>query len=240
MSAYRTGDPLDRRRFLTAAALRGATVIGTGALSASALSTGVLGTRVTGTTGAAGVIGATALGAVDADAAFAAPIRPLDPSVARSAFAEGRIAAINGDVLEVAGSYGDHSRVRITGATSVWKGRATTAADIETGDGLYARGLPLPDGTLAADAVWVNIVNLHATIRGIEKTRLHLAHGQHEIIGNLMAERTSAAYGDASPTADLSRLTIGQSAQVLGAWRPSDGSVDLVRVAVAPGAGRRR
>ncbi|NUH43205.1 cell wall protein [Streptomyces samsunensis] len=246
MSAYRTGDPLDRRRFLTAAALRGATVIGTGALSASALSTGVLGTRVTGTTGATGatgatgVIGATALGAVDADAAFAAPIRPLDPAVARSAFAEGRIAAINGDVLEVAGSYGDHSRVRITGATSVWKGRATTAADIETGDGLYARGLPLPDGTLAADAVWVNIVNLHATIRGIEKTRLHLAHGQHEIIGNLMAERTSAAYGDASPTADLSRLTIGQSAQVLGAWRPSDGSVDLVRVAVAPGAGRRR
>ncbi|WP_413104621.1 cell wall protein [Streptomyces sp. Inha503] len=211
MSAYRTGDPLDRRRFLTTAALHGATVVG-----------------------------ATALGAVDADAAFAAPMRPLDPAVAESAFAEGRITAINDDVLAVAGSYGDHSRVRVTGATSVWKARATTAADIETGDGLYARGVPLPDGTLAADAVWVNIVNLHATIRGIEKTRLHLAHGRHEIVGNLMAETTSAAYGTASPTADLSRLTIGQSAQVLGAWRPSDGSVDLVRVAVAPGAGRRR
>ncbi|MGA6151750.1 hypothetical protein ACPEIC_00305 [Stenotrophomonas sp. NPDC087984] len=236
MSAYRTGDPLDRRRFLTAAALRGATVIGTGALSAGALSTGALSAGALGT----GVIGATALGAVDADAAFAAPIRPLDPAVAESAFAEGRIAAINHDVLEVAGSYGDHSRVRVTNATSVWKARATTAADIETGDGLYARGLSLPDGTLAADAVWVNIVNLHATIRGIEKTRLHLAHGQHEIVGNLMARTTSASYGDASPTADLSRLTIGQSAQVLGAWRPSDGSVDLVRVAVAPGAGRRR
>ncbi|GAA3354962.1 hypothetical protein GCM10017744_015630 [Streptomyces antimycoticus] len=135
MSAYRTGDPLDRRRFLTAAALRGATVIGTGALTTGALSAGALGT---------GVIGATALGAVDADAAFAAPIRPLDPAVAESAFAEGRITAINQDVLEVAGSYGDHSRVRVTNATSVWKARATTATDIETGDGLYARGLPCP------------------------------------------------------------------------------------------------
>ncbi|WAP54179.1 cell wall protein [Streptomyces sp. S465] len=231
MSAYRTGDPLDRRRFLTAAALRGATVIGTGVVGTGALGAGVLGT---------GVVGATALGAVDADAAFAAPIRPLDPAVAESAFAEGRITGIDHDVLRVAGSYGDHFRVRVTGATSVWKARATTAGDIETGDGLYARGVPLPDGTLAADAVWVNIVNLHATIRGIEKARLHLAHGQHEIVGNLMPERTSASYGGASPTADLSRLTIGQSAQVLGAWRPSDGSVDLVRVTVAPAAGSRR
>ncbi|MEU5271132.1 cell wall protein [Streptomyces hygroscopicus] len=231
MSAYRTGAPLDRRRFLTAAALRGATVIGTAAAGPGLLSAGVMG---------AGVVGATALGAVDADAAFAAPIRPLDPAVAESAFAEGRITGIAGDVLEVAGSSGDHARVRVTGATSVWKARATTAAEIETGDGLYARGVPLPDGTLAADAVWVNIVNLHATIRGIEKTRLRLAHGPHEIVGNLMAETTSASYGGAAPTADLSRLTIGQSAQVLGAWRPSDGSVDLVRIAVAPAAGSRR
>jgi len=217
MSAHRIADPLDRRRFLTAAALRGATVVGTG------------------------VIGATALGAVDADAVFAAPLRrPLDPAVPSSAFVEGRITSIDGGVLEVAGSYGDHARVRLTGATSVWKVRATTAASVETGDGLYARGVPMPDGTVAADAVWVNIVNLHTTIRGIEKTRLHLAHGTHEIVGNLIPDTSSASYSGAAPTADLSGLRIGQGAQVLGAWRPSDDSVDIVRVAVGPGAGHRR
>ncbi|QLH19781.1 cell wall protein [Streptomyces sp. Rer75] len=217
MSAHRMSDPLDRRRFLTAAALRGATVVGTG------------------------VIGATALGAVDADAVFAAPLRrPLDPAVPAGAFVEGRITSVDGGVLEVAGSYGDYARVRVTNATSVWKVRATTAASIETGDGLYARGVPMPDGTVAADAVWVNIVNLHTTIRGIEKTRLHLAHGSHEIVGNLLPATSSASYSGAAPTADLSGLRIGQGAQVLGAWRPSDDSVDIVRVAVGPGAGHRR
>lgn len=217
MSAHRISDPLDRRRFLTAAALRGATVVGTG------------------------VIGATALGAVDADAVFAAPLRrPLDPAVPASAFVEGRITSIDGGVLDVAGSHGDYARVRLTNATSVWKVRATTAASIETGDGLYARGVPMPDGTIAADAVWVNIVNLHTTIRGIEKTRLHLAHGAHEIVGNLVPRTSSASYSGAAPTADLSGLRIGQGAQVLGAWRPSDDSVDVVRVAVGPGAGHRR
>ncbi|MEU8828756.1 cell wall protein [Streptomyces sp. NPDC048636] len=216
MSAYRTGDPLGRRRFLTTAALRGATVVG------------------------GGVIGATALGAVDADAAFAGPLRSLDPAGADGTFVEGRITWIDGGLLEVAGSWGEYARVRVTGATSVWKARATTVAAIETGDGLYARGVPMPDGTLAADAVWVNIVNLHTTVRGIEKTRLHLAHGSHEIVGRVLPDTTSVSYSGAAPTADLSRLRIGQDAQVLGAWRPSDDSVELVRVSVGPGAGHRR
>jgi hypothetical protein len=216
MSAYGTNDAVDRRSFLTAAALRGATVVG------------------------ATVVGATALGAVDADAAFAAPQRPLDPAIAASSFVEGRITAINDGVLEVTGSYGDHSRVRVTSATSVWKVRVATAADIEPGDGLYARGVPMPDGTVAADAVWVNIVNLFTTIRGIEKTRLRLAHGQHELVGNLLADTTAVSYAGAAPTSDLSRLRIGQDAGILGAWRPSDDSVDVVRVTVGSGAGSRR
>jgi nitrous oxide reductase len=65
---------LNRRRFLTTAALGGATIVG-----------------------------ASALGGLDADAAFAEPMS-LDPAIAKSAFAEGRITAIKGSVLEVAGS----------------------------------------------------------------------------------------------------------------------------------------
>ncbi|MEU7380178.1 MULTISPECIES: cell wall protein [unclassified Streptomyces] len=196
------GGGLGRRRFLTAAALSGATIVG-----------------------------ASALGGFDADAAFAAE-PSLDPAIPKSAFVEGRITGITGSVLEVAGSYGDHSRVQMTNVTSVWKVRPTTAADIEIGDGLYARGVPMPDGTVAADAVWVNIVNLDTTIRGIAKNRVHLSHGQHEIVGHVHQDTTNASYAGRALTSDLSRLRIGQSAQVLGAWRPSDNSVDVVRISV--------
>ncbi|MFB7556295.1 cell wall protein [Streptomyces brevispora] len=193
---------LGRRRFLTTAALSGATIIG-----------------------------ATALGGIDADAAFAAE-PSLDPAIAKSSFVEGRITGITGSILEVAGSYGDHARVQMTNVTSVWKVRATTAAAIEIGDGLYARGVPMPDGTVAADAVWVNIVNLDTQIRGIARNRLHLAHGQHEVVGNVLPDATNASYAGRALTSDLSQLRIGQSAQVLGAWRPSDNSVDVVRISV--------
>ena len=196
---------LDRRRFLTTAALGGATIVG-----------------------------ASALGGLDADAAFAAPMPSLDPAISKSAFAEGRITAINGTVLEVAGSYGDQHLIQLTNATSVWKLRTTTAEAIEVGDGLYARGAAMPDGTIAADAVWVNIVNLSCTIKGIAKDRLHLAHGQndHAVVGRIVPDTTTASYLGGALTADLSRTRIGQEAQVLGAWRPADGNIDMARVSL--------
>lgn len=196
------GQGVGRRRFLTSAALGGATIVG-----------------------------ASALGALDADAAFAAPSTPLDPAISESAFAEGRVAGRNGNMLEVAGSHGESHRVQLTNATSIWKVRPTTADAIESGDGLYARGVTMPDGSIAADAVWVNIVNLTCTIRGIGRDRLHLAHGQHEVVGRIIAD-SSASYAGGALTSDLSRLRIGQQAQILGAWRPSDDSVDVVRVTV--------
>lgn len=194
---------LDRRRFLTTAALGGATIVG-----------------------------ASALGGLDPDAAFAAPMSSLDPAIAKSAFAEGRITAVNGSVLEVAGSYGDQHLIQLTNATSVWKLRPTTADAIAVGDGLYARGVDMPDGTMAADAVWVNIVNLYVTVHGIAKDRLHLAHGSHAVVGRIVAETTTASYLGGALTSDLSRVRIGQSAQVLGAWRPDDDTVDIARVTV--------
>jgi hypothetical protein len=190
-----------RRRFLTTAALGGATVVG-----------------------------ASALGALDADAAFAAPTPSLDPALT-GAFAEGLVVGIDGSLLRVNGSHGEHHRIRLTNATSVWKARPVKAEAVRTGDGLYARGVEMPDGTLAADAVWVNIVNLYTTIRGIERSRLHLLHGGKELVGNTLPD-TAASYAGAALTSDLSRLRIGQAAQVLGAWRPADDSIDLVRVTV--------
>lgn len=195
--------PLDRRRFLTTAALGGATIVG-----------------------------ASALGGLDADAAFATPIPPLDQAITASAFAEGRITAVQGSLLTLAGSYGDHYAIRLTNATSVWKLHPTSADAIEVGDGMYARGVGMPDGTIAADAVWVNIVNIACTVRGIGRDRLELGHGRHTFTGRIVEDTTTATYAGGSLTSDLSRLRIGQSAQVLGAWRPKDDSVDIARIAV--------
>ncbi|WP_327289439.1 twin-arginine translocation signal domain-containing protein [Streptomyces sp. NBC_01198] len=197
-----TGRRLDRRRFLTTAAIGGATIVG-----------------------------ASALGGLDAEAAFAEPTTSLDAAIP-AAFAEGRIVAVNRNVLDVAGSHGERHLIQLTNATSIWKLRTTTAEAIEVGDGLYARGAAMPDGTIAADAVWVNIVNVYVTIRGIAKDRLHLTHGGDELVGRIVPDTTTASYLGGALTADLSRTRIGQEAQVLGAWRPSDGSIDIARVSL--------
>ncbi|MET7287453.1 cell wall protein [Streptomyces sp. NPDC005573] len=194
---------LDRRRLLTAAALGGATIVG-----------------------------ASALGGLDADAAFAAPMPSLDPAVPKSSFIDGRVRQIKGSVLDVVESGGGHRLIQLTNATSVWKLETATAGDIEPGDGLYARGVEMPDGSVAADAVWVNIVNLYVTVRGIERSRLRLSHGRNALTGNIVAKRTAASFRGGALTSDLSALRIGHHAQVLGAWRPADDSVDIARISV--------
>jgi hypothetical protein len=196
------GRRLDRRRFLTTAAIGGATIVG-----------------------------ASALGGLDAEAAFADSMPSLDAAIP-AAFAEGRIVAMNRSVLDVAGSHGERHLIQLTNATSIWKLRTTTAEAIEVGDGLYARGAAMPDGTIAADAVWVNIVNVYCTIRGIAKDRLHLTHGNDEVVGRIIPGTTTASYLGGALTADLSRTRIGQEAQILGAWRPADGSIDIARVSL--------
>ncbi|MEU6573893.1 cell wall protein [Streptomyces sp. NPDC046805] len=194
---------VDRRRVLTTAALGGATIVG-----------------------------ASVLGGLDADAAFAAPMPPLDPAISKSSFIDARVSQIKGSVLDVVESDGGHRLIQLTNATSVWKLETVTAEAIEAGDGLYARGVDMPDGTMAADAIWVNIVNLYVTVRGIERSRLHLSHGHNTLVGNIVPKRTSASFRGGALTSDLSQLRIGHHAQVLGAWRPADDSVDIARISV--------
>jgi len=191
--------PIDRRSFLTAAAVGGATIVG-----------------------------ASALGGLDPASAFADPTPSLDPAIDTAAFAEGRVTQIKGSALEVAGSHGDQHVLQITNGTSIWKVHPTSINAIEVGDGLYARGVDMPDGTIAADAVWVNIVNLHCTVSGIGRDRIQLAHGQNSVVGNVLPGTTTASYLGGAQTSDLSGMKIGQAVQVLGAWRPADDSVDLV------------
>lgn len=192
---------MERRQFLTTAALGGTTIVG-----------------------------ASALGAVDAEAAFAEPTPSLDAAISKTSFAEGRITAIKGSLLEVAGSWGDHHRIQVTNGTSVWKKQHTTIDAARVGDGLYARGVEMPDGVIAADAIWINIVNLFCTISDVRKDRLRLQHGNHVLLGRIEPGTTVASKLGGTPGHDLSVLRVNRPAQVLGAWRPEDDSIDVVRV----------
>jgi hypothetical protein len=200
MTSSHAGRP-DRRRFLTSAVL-----------------------------GGSAVAGATALGSLAPEAAFAAPRIDLDPGARDPNFAEGRITAISGSMLKVSGSDRTLHRVYVTHGTSVWKLHPTTFDQIKIGDGMYARGVKMPDGALAADAVWVNIVNLDAAITAIDSGRLHLRHNGKKVVGHVQQGRTAAVYNDTPAVSDLSGLQVGKHVKVIGAWRPDTNEVDVATV----------
>ncbi len=192
----------DRRRFLTSAVL-----------------------------GGSAVAGATALGSLAPEAAFAAaPKLDLEPGARDPNFAEGRITAISGSLLKVSGSDRTLHRIYVTDGTSIWKLRPTTFDQIKVGDGLYARGVRMADGSLAADAVWVNIVNLDAAIVAIDGKRLHLQHHGKKVIGHVVGGVTAAVYNHAPAVSDLTRLQVGKHVKVIGAWRPDTNEVDIATV----------
>jgi hypothetical protein len=200
-----TTQDLGRRRFLTSA---------------------VLGTATT-------VVGATALGATSPEVAMAEPSFQVEPGGIDPNFAEGRITGIKGSLLLVAGSDGRLHQIQLTGSTSIWKLRPTTIDAAAVGDGLYARGVLMPDGTLAADAVWLNIVNLTVHITSIGKDVLHLDHHGDRIVGHVVAGTTAAIYNGTPAVSDLGLLKVGQHAQVIGAWRPDTNEVDIATVFAA-------
>lgn len=179
--------------------------------------------------GSAGVAGATALGSLAPEAAFAAPIS-LDPGVTDPNFAEGRITGISGTLLLVSGSDGVLHRIQVTNGTSIWKLRPTTFDQVAVGDGLYGRGVRMPDGTLAADSLWVNIVSLSVEITAIGNGWLHLDHNGSRIVGHVVSGHTAAVYNKQPATADLSRLRVGRHVHVVGAWRPDTNEIDLATI----------
>jgi len=183
--------------------------------------------------GGAALVGASALGSFAPEAAFAADPLKIEPGAIDPNFVEGRITGMDAGLLLVTGSDGTLNRVRTTTATSIWKLRPTTVDQIEVGDGLYARGLRMPDGTLAADSVWVNIVSLHVTIVAIGRSAVQLDHHGQRIVGHVVPGVSAAAYNGTPPVSDLSMLTVGKHAQVIGAWRPDTNEVDITTIYTA-------
>jgi hypothetical protein len=88
----------------------------------------------------------------------------------------------------------------------------------------------MPDGSLAADAVWVNIVNLDASITAIDSGKLHLQHNGKKVVGHVVGGTTAAVYNHTPAIADLSGLQVGKHVKVIGAWRPDTNEVDIATV----------
>ncbi len=197
-------DPLGRRNFLTRA---------------------VLGTTAT-------VVGATTIGAL-APEAIGAPKLDVEAGAPDPNFVEGRITAIAGGMLMTTSSDRTINRIHMTKATSIWKLRPTTADAAQVGDGLYARGVRMPDGTLAADALWLNIVNLQVHITSIGRSLMHMDHQGDRLVGHVVSGTTAAIYNGTPAVSDLSMLQVGKHAQVIGAWRPDTNEVDLATVYAA-------
>jgi hypothetical protein len=190
------------------------------------LSSAVLGTAAVTT-----VVGATSLGSLAPEAAGAQ--QKVSAGAPDPNFVEGRIITVKKGMLVVTSTDGSMHRIHLTGATSMWKLRPTTADAAKVGDGLYARGVRMPDGTLAADSVWLNIVNLTVHITSIGRDTLHLDHHGDRIVGHVVAGTTAAVYNNTPAISDLSLLQVGKHAQVIGAWRPDTNEVDLATVYAA-------
>lgn len=183
--------------------------------------------------GGAGLVGATALGSLAPEDAFAADDPPVGPDELDPNFVEGRVSAIEGSMLRVTGSDDRYHRIYVINGTSVWKLRPTTFDEIKVGDGLYARGVQLDDGSLAADAVWANIVNLTVHISRFGHDVIHLEHHGNPIVGHVVPGTTAAVHPDTATTTDLSGLGVGEHVQVIGAWRPDTNEIDIATIYAA-------
>ena len=182
--------------------------------------------------GAAGIVGATALGSLSPEDVFAAEganakINPGDPD---PNFVEGRITGITDTVLFVTSSDGSLHSIRVTNGTSIWKLNPTTFDEVKVGDGLYARGLRLADGTLAADSLWVNIVNLNAHVDSIGRGSLNLDHHGQRVVAHVENGRSAAVYNNTPAVSDMSMLEAGKHVKVIGAWHPDTNEITISTV----------
>ncbi|MEU4232729.1 cell wall protein [Nonomuraea sp. NPDC026600] len=181
--------------------------------------------------GGAGVVAATALGSLGPEAAFAsAKAQGAEPGAPDPNFAEGRIRSIKDNTLLVLGSNMVFHNIRVVDGTSLWKLGPIPFDQAKPGDGLYARGVRMPDGVLAAEAVWLNIVNIKGHIKNITSDKLHLDHNGQEVLCHVVPGKSVAVHSESPPSSDLSLLRVSQHVQILGAWRPDTNEVDIATV----------
>jgi len=183
---------------------------------------------------AATIAGATALGSLLPEQALAAaPAWDVEPGAVDPNFAEGVIASISDAKLFVTGSDGVFHRIQATQATSVWKLNPTTIEAAKVGDGMYARGVRMADGVLAAESIWINIVNIEVHLVSVSRNMLHLEHFGSKVVGHVNPGVSATVYNGTPAVNDMSLLKVGNHIRVIGAWRPGTNEIDIATVYAA-------
>ncbi|MGH8793493.1 MAG: cell wall protein [Stackebrandtia sp.] len=182
--------------------------------------------------GGAAIVGASTLGALSPEAVFAEELADVpEPGAPDPNFAEGIVTDVSDGVISATGSDGKTMwRIRATEATSVWKLTPSNLDNVEVGDGLYARGVRMDDGSLAADSVWVNIVNLSAHVESVSDNTLHLVHNDDHVVARVVPDVTAAVYNGTPAISDISMVKVNTHVQVVGAWIPGTNEVEISTV----------
>jgi len=156
-------------------------------------------------------------------------------SRADSIFVQGVISAVNADNLEVEAITEETTQtltIYISDATYLWKGEATTLQEVEPGDFVYCRGLPLIEGGLIAVKLWVNIANVYGRIQEIKDNTLQLQvfrHGAHPTDKIATVRLDNKTLVNEQKGRSTSTFNNGQYIQVVGVVQ-RDKSLKAVRV----------
>ncbi len=177
--------------------------------------------------GGAGTLSAAALG-------FAQPFQPTqgqgEPGGLSPNFAHGLVQAVEKGIIIAVDEDRAPLRVAVNDGSRVWKGVDTTFDDVQPGDFFYVRGTRADDGTLVAETIWLNIVNLTIEIQNVSDDRMDFVDHNGTGVGRLMPY-TVAVHDLAPPSRDLSTLAVaGRYVQIVGTVQPDTGEIHISRI----------
>lgn len=104
-------------------------------------------------------------------------------------FGDGTVSEVNGNTIVTRRSGGIVERIVVGPSTNIWKGGNATISAVGSGDFIYARGVPMPDGSMAAIAIWVNIAQVYGKVTSVGAGRFKLI-GETGALGRPLVERT--------------------------------------------------
>lgn len=169
---------------------------------------------------------ATALGLLTG---FAQVIRPTSAVVTAptsppalqnplSDFLQGTITGVSGNTIRVLDDSRTPWQIMMSPlATELWRAGPTTLESLRVDDFLYARGVTIAPGQLAASNVWVNIVNFWGVVRAADNAGLRF--GDDSLPPVLFQKGTSLYLsGSSAPLSSTSLVGPGMGLQVLGMW----------------------
>jgi len=149
----------------------------------------------------------------------------------KTIFLEGVVVYVEHDRLEVKNEETAFT-LFVTPKTRLWKGTITSLEAVESGDYIFARGLPkggIIEGEFEATKIWVNIANFYGMIVDREDNRISLCVNGCTSTAPLPVYVNADTLLNEKRGFNLSALTAGQYIQALGLYQ-KDGSLLATRI----------